>query len=276
MTHHLNENELKKKARHHRRDIIKMLHKAGSGHPGGSLSSIDILTVLYHNVLRHNPEDPNWADRDRFVLSKGHICPALYSILSDFGYFEREELKHLRQYGCMLQGHPCMHHTPGLEISSGSLGQGLSVAVGIALGARMNKTDFRTYCLMGDGELQEGQVWEASMAAGHYKLDNLCAIVDKNGLQIDGKVDDVMTIDPLTDKFLAFNWNVIEIDGHEVLEIENAFRQASQFTGKPTVIIAHTVKGKGVSYMENAPGWHGVAPDNEQLEIALAELKEVE
>ncbi|HHT24104.1 MAG TPA: transketolase [Clostridiaceae bacterium] len=270
----MNENELKQKARHYRRDILKMLYEAGSGHPGGSLSSIDILTVLYSNVLRHNPENPCWEDRDRFILSKGHICPALYTILSDFGYFAREELGQLRQYGSMLQGHPCMHHTPGLEVSSGSLGQGLSIAVGVALAARLNGTDIRTYCLMGDGEVQEGQVWEAAMSAGHYKLDNLCAIVDKNGLQIDGNVEDVMNIDPLTDKFEAFNWNVIEIDGHDVVEIGNAFLQASQFSGKPTMIIADTVKGKGVSFMENAPGWHGVAPNKEQLDAALAELEE--
>lgn len=270
----LNENELKEKVRNLRVAILKMLCEAGSGHPGGSLSSIDILTVLYNKIMNHDPKNPSLIERDRFVLSKGHVCPALYAVLADCGYFDPKELMTLRKYGSILQGHPFMHKTPGLEVSSGSLGQGLSIAVGMSYAARMDKLPVRTYCLMGDGELQEGQIWEAAMAAGHYKLDNLCGIVDKNGLQIDGKVEKVMDIDPLMDKFKAFKWNVVETDGHDVIKLIKVFEQAKSFKGKPTVIIAHTVKGKGVSYMENVAGWHGATPDKEQLACALAELEE--
>lgn len=265
--------QLEEKARQHRISILKMLNSAGSGHSGGSLSAIDILTVLYSNVLKHDPENPSLPERDRFILSKGHVCPALYAVLADCGYFRAEELNRLRKYGCMLQGHPCMNTTPGLEVSSGSLGQGLSIATGIALGARLGNADYRVYCMMGDGEIQEGQIWEAAMAAGHYRLDHLCGIIDNNNLQIDGNVNEVMTIYPLKEKWLAFNWNVIEADGHSMNEIESAFTQAAAFQGKPTVIIAHTVKGKGVSFMENNASWHGVAPNNEQLEAALLELR---
>ena len=265
--------EMKEKTRRLRIDILSMIHGAGSGHPGGSLSAIDILAVLYRNILHHDPEDPCWKDRDRFILSKGHICPALYAVLADCGYFDAGEINRLRTYGCMLQGHPCMHKTPGVEISAGSLGQGLSVAAGIALGARSNGESYRVYCMMGDGEIQEGQIWEAAMSAGHYGLDNLCGIVDCNGLQIDGRVETVMSIEPLAEKWAAFNWNVIEIDGHDIAEIEAAFREAMTLAGKPTVILAHTVKGKGVSFMENDAGWHGKAPNKEQLEKALAELR---
>ena len=270
----LNEIQMKEKAVDLRTSILSMLCEAGSGHPGGSLSAIDIISVLYNKIMNHDPQNPSWDKRDRFILSKGHVCPALYAVLADCGYYDAKELMTLRKYGSILQGHPYMYKTPGLEISSGSLGQGLSIAVGIALAARMNGDGIRTYCLMGDGEMQEGQIWEAIMAAGHYKLDNLCAIVDKNGLQIDGKVEDVMDIDPLADKMRAFKWNVMETDGHDFEALEQSFKNAQQAKGKPTIIIAHTVKGKGVSFMEDICGWHGIAPDEAQLEKALAELNE--
>ncbi|AOT71315.1 transketolase [Geosporobacter ferrireducens] len=273
MRRNLNKEQLIEKSRQLRINILKMLSKAGSGHPGGSLSAIDILTVLYNNILRHDPKIPGWEERDRLILSKGHVCPALYAVLADFEYFHEDELKGLRKYGSMLQGHPCMNKTPGVEVSGGSLGQGLSIATGIALGGRLDQKDFRVYCLMGDGEIQEGQIWEAAMAAGHYKLDQLCGIVDYNRLQIDGVVDEVMGINPCKDKWIAFNWNVIEVDGHDVLKVEEAFKQAEAYKGKPTVIIAHTVKGKGVSFMENSPAWHGTAPNHAQLEEALLELE---
>lgn len=272
MKKNLNIEEMKEKTRQLRISILKMIHEAGSGHPGGSLSAIDILAVLYNNVLSHNPKDPCWKERDRFILSKGHICPALYAVLADCGYFPAEELFGLRKYGCMLQGHPCMDKTPGIEVSAGSLGQGLSIATGIALGAKSNNESYRVYCMMGDGEIQEGQIWEAAMAAGHYKLDNLCGIVDLNRLQIDGWVDKVMSIEPVADKWAAFNWNVVETDGHDLVKIEAAFEEAGAFNGKPTVILAHTVKGKGVSFMEDKAGWHGAAPNKEQLDAALPEL----
>jgi transketolase len=269
----LDERQLIEKTRELRIYILKMITEAGSGHPGGSLSAIDVLGVLYYNIMRHDPQNPNWKERDRFILSKGHICPALYAVLADCGYFSVNELNSLRKYGSILQGHPCMDKTLGVEISAGSLGQGLSIATGIALGGRMDQEDFRVYCLMGDGEIQEGQIWEAAMAAGHYKLDHLCGIVDYNGIQIDGAVDEVMTINPCKDKWLAFNWNVIEVDGHDVLKVEEAFRQAEGYKGKPTVIIANTVKGKGVSFMENSAAWHGTAPNQTELEEALSGLE---
>ena len=269
----MSEAQLKAKTVELRKSILTMLNAAGSGHSGGSLSSIDLLAVLYNNIMNHDPANPAMKERDRFYLSKGHVCPALYAVLADSGYFSKNELMNLRKYGCILQGHPCMMHTPGIEVSAGSLGQGLSIAAGTAIGAQLNKETYRVYCLMGDGELQEGQIWEAAMTAGHFKLDNLCGIVDFNGLQIDGKVEDVMDINPLRAKWEAFNWNVIETDGHDVAKVEEAFKQAVEFKGKPTVILAHTVKGKGVSFMENSAAWHGVAPDSEQLAIALAELK---
>jgi len=273
MLKHLDEEQMKKKTRQLRSNILKMLNEAGSGHSGGSLSSIDIMAVLYNNVMQHDPKNPKWKDRDRFFLSKGHVCPALYSVLADCGYFSTDELMGLRKYNRMLQGHPCMLHTPGIEVSAGSLGQGLSIAAGNALAARMNGETYRIFCMMGDGELQEGQIWEAAMTAGHYKLDQLCGIVDYNGLQIDGRVEEVMSLSPCKEKWEAFKWNVIEIDGHDVVKIEDAFRQANAYKGKPTVIIAHTVKGKGVSFMENKAHWHGIAPDDKQLAAALAELE---
>lgn len=273
MNNKLDAEQLKEKARQLRISILEMLYEAGSGHPGGSLSAIDIIAVLYNNIMQHDSKDPHWKERDRFILSKGHIAPALYAVLADCGYFESKELKTLRKYGSILQGHPYMHKTPGIEVSSGSLGQGLSVATGIALGAKSNEENYRVYCMMGDGEIQEGQIWEAAMAAAHYKLDNLCGIVDYNHLQIDGRVEDVMDISSCKEKWLAFNWNVIEIDGHDVVEIENAFKQAEECKRKPTIIIANTVKGKGVSFMENNAAWHGTAPNKQQLEVALAELQ---
>ncbi len=272
MNKKLNEAQLKEKTRQLRGTILEMICEAGSGHPGGSLSAIDILVVLYNNVMQHDSQNPKWEKRDRFILSKGHICPALYAVLADCGYFDVKELKTLRKYGSILQGHPYMHKTPGIEVSSGSLGQGLSVAAGIALGARLDSESYRVYCMMGDGEIQEGQIWEAAMSAGHYKLDNLCGILDYNGLQIDGKTEDVMSIDPCKDKWLSFNWNVIEVDGHDVANVEEAFCLAGAYKGKPTLILAQTVKGKGVPFMENLAAWHGVAPNKEQLASALAEL----
>lgn len=269
---YLNQEELILRANTLRQDILKMLNCAGSGHCGGSLSEIDILTVLYNNIMNHDSENPDMEDRDMFILSKGHSAPALYAVLADCGYFDKSELSTLRQFGSSLQGHPSMHHTPGVEVSTGSLGQGLSIAVGVALANKMDQSSARTYCLMGDGEIQEGQIWEAAMAAGHHKLGNLCGILDNNGLQIDGKVEDVMDVNPIKEKWEAFNWNVIEVDGHDVSEIEEAFKEAKNVSGKPSLILAKTIKGKGVSFMENKPQWHGLAPDEEQLEKALCEL----
>jgi len=273
MFKHLSHVQLREKAKELRIKILEMLCEAGSGHSGGSLSSIDILTVLYHNILNHDPQNPKDPNRDRFVLSKGHVCPALYAVLADCGYFDEAHLKTLRKFGSILQGHPYMDKTPGLDVSSGSLGQGLSVSVGMAAIVKADKGQQRVYCLMGDGEQQEGQIWEAAMSASHYHLDNLCAIVDQNHLQIDGKVEDVMNIEPLTDKWAAFGWNVICINGHNVAAIEDAFHQAAVFQGKPSVIIAETCKGKGISFMENQCGWHGTAPNREQLAKAVSELE---
>ncbi|AFM43439.1 transketolase, beta subunit [Desulfosporosinus acidiphilus SJ4] len=266
--------ELKRKANLIRQDIISMLVPAKSGHPGGSLSAADIVATLYFQEMRINPQEPNWADRDRFVLSKGHAAPVLYAALAEKGYFPKEELQGLRQTGRMLQGHPDMKKTPGVDMSSGSLGQGLSVANGIALAGKLEKKDYHVYALLGDGEMAEGQIWEAAMAAAHYKLDNLTAILDFNGLQIDGTTDSVMSTAPLTDKWRAFCWNVIEVDGHDIEALQKAFAEAKQVKGKPTILIAKTVKGKGVSFMEDQAGWHGNAPNAEQAEQALKELRE--
>lgn len=255
-----------------RADIVKMTAAAGSGHPGGSLSSVELLTALYFNVLNHRPEDPHWPERDRFILSKGHVCPVLYSVMARTGYFPVEELMTLRKFGSRLQGHPSYKALPGLESSSGSLGQGLSIANGLALAAKLDGKSYRVYCLMGDGELQEGQIWEAMMTAAHYKLDNVCAIVDYNNLQIDGKVEEVMGLNPLVKKWESFNWNVIEIDGHDLAQVLKAYEEAANHKGQPSVIIAHTIKGKGVSFMENVAGWHGKAPNQEELERALQEI----
>lgn len=255
-----------------RADILRMTEAAGSGHPGGSLSAVELMTVLYFNVLNHRPQELEWSERDRFILSKGHACPVVYAVMARSGYFPVEELLTLRKLGSRLQGHPNMKSLPGLESSSGSLGQGLSVANGLALAAKIDKRDYRVYCLMGDGELQEGQIWEAAMTAAHYKLDNVCALVDYNNLQIDGKVEDVKGIAPLKEKWLSFNWHVIEIDGHDLEQVEKAYAEAKQIKGKPSIIIAKTIKGKGVSFMEDVAGWHGKAPNSEELEQALKEI----
>ena len=256
-----------------RKEVLKMLNKAGSGHPGGSLSAVELLVDLYNNHMNFNKD--NWQDknRDYFVLSKGHVCPVLYAVLAQIGCIPKEELDTLRKIGGRLQGHPAMDkHIPGIEISTGSLGYGLSIAAGIAKGIKTLKQDNRVYVLMGDGEQQEGSVWEAVMCAPHFKLDNLCAIIDCNGLQIDGKVEDVLNINPIADKYRAFGWNVIEIDGHNLNEVDEAYTKAKQCKGKPTAIMAKTVKGKGVSFMENVADWHGKAPNAEQLEQALKEI----
>jgi transketolase len=248
-----------------------MLSKAGSGHPGGSLSSAEIVTTLFFHTLRHKPNDPKWPDRDRFHLSKGHACPVVYAVLAERGYFDKKELMKLRQLGALLQGHPD-RRTPGIESASGSLGQGLSVALGMSLAGRIDKKDYRVYCLMGDGEIQEGNIWEAAMASAHYKCDNLCAILDYNGFQIDGKVSEVMALEPVKDKWQAFGWHVIEIDGHKIPEIINAFEKAKTVKGKPSIIIAKTTKGKGVSFMENVVDFHGRAPNEAETKQALKDL----
>ena len=254
---------------------MEMLAKAGSGHPGGSLSSADIVSCLYFDVMRHNPKEPKWPDRDKFHLSKGHCCPALYAALAICGYFPKDNLWTLRKLNSMLQGHPDKR-VPGIELASGSLGQGLSIALGMALGARIDKRDSRVYCLMGDGELQEGNIWEAAMAAAQFKADNLCGIVDCNHFQIDGRTEDVMNIEPLAGKWKAFGWHVIECDGHNLEELLKAFNEAKSVKSKPTVIIADTVKGKGVSFMEHVVDFHGRAPTEKEREIALRELSEIE
>lgn len=259
---------LTEKAREIRLDIVRMLTEAGSGHPGGALSAADIVTCLYFWEMRHNPRQPKWEDRDRFVLSKGHAAPVLYAALASSGYFEQEKLMTLRKMGSPLQGHPDTLKLPGVEASTGSLGQGMGWALGMALAARMDRRDSRIYAMVGDGEIQEGLVWEAAMAAAHYKLDNLTVIVDKNGLQIDGRTADVMNPEPVEAKFKAFGWHTIEIDGHDIPGILSALTQARANQGKPTAIIAATVKGRGVDFMENAAEWHGKAPSREQLETA--------
>ncbi len=264
--------ELENKAKQIRRLIIQMLAKAGSGHPGGSLSSADLITALYFMLLRHNPKEPNWPDRDRFHMSKGHCCPLWYAVLAESGYFPTKELWSLRQLGSILQGHPD-RRTPGVTVASGSLGQGLSVALGMSLAARIDKKDYRVYCLLGDGETQEGNIWEAAMAASHYKCDNLCAMLDYNGFQIDGKTRDIMNLEPLPDKWRAFGWHTIEIDGHNMKQILSAFDEAKTSKGGPTIIIARTIKGKGVSFMENVVDFHGRAPTKEEAEKALKELE---
>jgi transketolase len=255
-----------------RRWIVRMTHEAGSGHPGGSLSSIDALVTLYFKVMRHDPSDPSWPDRDRLVLSKGHGAPALYTALAMSCYFPTDELLTLRKLGSRLQGHPSMNKTPGIDISTGSLGQGLSLAIGMALGARLDRKDYRTFCILGDGEIQEGQVWEAAMAASHYKIDNLCAILDRNKLQIDGPTEKVMSIEPVKPKFDAFGWHTIEINGHDFKDLLRAFHEAQMTKGKPTIIIANTIKGKGVSFMEGSVKFHGKTPNKDELAIALKEL----
>jgi transketolase len=263
---------LKEQARQIRRDIIIMLAEAGSGHPGGSLSAADILACLYFQVMRHDPARPDWLERDRFVLSKGHACPVLYAALAESGYFPKEQLMTLRKIGSPLQGHPDMRKVPGVEMTTGSLGQGLATAVGMALAAKLDGSRRRIFAMIGDGESQEGEIWEAAMAAAHYKLDNLTAILDFNGLQIDGPNVEIMDIQPAPDKWKAFGWNVIEIDGHDIPQILDALSPQRTAAGKPTMIVAHTIKGKGVSFMEGVVDFHGKAPNKEQAEKALAEL----
>lgn len=266
--------ELQRVANEVRKGIITAVHGARSGHPGGSLSAADIFTYLYFEEMNIDPGDPRKQDRDRFVLSKGHTAPGLYSALAHRGYFPVEDLLTLRQLGSYLQGHPCMQETPGVDMSSGSLGQGISAAVGMALAAKMDGEDYRVYTLLGDGELQEGQVWEAAMFAGHRKLDNLTVIVDNNGLQIDGSVEEVCSPYPIDRKFRAFHFHVICIDGNDMEELRRAFEEARRTKGMPTAVICRTVKGKGVSFMEYAAGWHGKAPNDEEYKRAMTELEE--
>ena len=264
---------LMKTANEIRKDIVTAVHSAKAGHPGGSLSAADIFTYLYFEELNIDPKDPKKADRDRFVLSKGHTAPGLYSALAERGYFPKEDLKTLRHTGSYLQGHPDMKHIPGVDMSSGSLGQGISAAVGMAIAGKLDNADYRVYTLLGDGEIQEGQVWEASMLAAHRHLDNLVVIVDNNNLQIDGKITDVNSPYPIDKKFEAFNFHVINIDGNDFDQIDAAFKEAKTVKGQPTAIIAKTLKGKGVSFMENQVGWHGKAPNDEQYAIAMADLE---
>lgn len=267
--------KLKEIAGRMRVDIIEMLFKAGSGHPGGSLSAIDIITALYFARMRHDPKRPDWAERDRFVLSKGHAVPALYAVMAEAGYFPKEKLQTLRQLGSPLQGHPVNTELPGIEAPTGSLGQGLSVAQGMALASKLDGDKFHVYCIIGDGETQEGQVWEAAMSAPKFQLDNLTVYLDYNRGQIDGPVDEVMSLEPIADKWRAFNWNVLTIDGHDFAQILDATDKARATKGKPTIVIANTVKGRGVSFMEHQIAWHGAAPNKDQTEKALAELREL-
>ena len=269
----MNKLELQKVANEVRKGIITSVHAAKAGHPGGSLSAADIFTYLYFEEMNVDPKDPKKADRDRFVLSKGHTAPGLYSALAQKGYFPVEDLETLRHLGSYLQGHPDMKHIPGVDMSSGSLGQGISAAVGMAIAGKMDNADYRVYTLLGDGEIQEGQVWEASMMTGFRKLDNLVVIVDNNNLQIDGAIDEVCSPYPIDKKFEAFNFHVINIDGNDFDQIDAAFKEAKATKGMPTAIIAHTVKGKGVSFMENQVGWHGTAPNDEQYAVAMEELE---
>ena len=269
----MNKLELMKTANEVRKGIVTAVHSAKSGHPGGSLSAADIYTYLYFEEMNIDPKDPKKADRDRFVLSKGHTAPGYYSTLAHRGFFPVEDLTTLRKVGSYLQGHPDMKHIPGVDMSSGSLGQGISAAVGMAISAKLSDDDYRVYTLLGDGEIQEGQVWEASMLAGHRKLDNLVVIVDNNNLQIDGRIDEVNSPYPIDKKFEAFNFHVINIDGNDFDQIEAAFKEARETKGMPTAIIAKTIKGKGVSFMEDQAGWHGKAPNDEQYAQAMEELE---
>ncbi len=272
----MNNLELKKVANQVRKGIVTSVHSAKAGHPGGSLSAADIYTFLYFEEMNIDPKNPKMDSRDRFVLSKGHTAPGLYSTLANRGYFPVEDLTTLRKLGSYLQGHPCMQHVPGVDMSSGSLGQGISAAAGMALGAKIDNKDFRVYTLLGDGEIQEGQVWEASMFAGAKKLDNLVVIVDNNGLQIDGPIDEVNSPYPIDKKFEAFNFHVINVDAHDFDQIRAAFKEARETKGMPTAIIAHSLKGKGVSFMEGQAGWHGKAPNDDEYAIAMSDLAKID
>lgn len=265
--------EIKIKALEIRKWVIESVYRAGSGHPGGSLSIADVMACLYFHEMRHNPKDPKWQDRDRLVLSKGHAAPALYAALALAGYFDVEELKNLRKIGHFLQGHPCMKKVPGVDMSTGSLGQGLSVAVGMAIAGKLDNKDYRVFAILGDGEVQEGQIWEAANTASHYKLDNLIAILDRNKLQIDGPTEEIMHIEPLPWRWQAFGWDVIEIDGHDIEEILDTFHEI-KLNEKPTIIIANTIKGKGVSFMEGTLSFHGKSPNKEQYIRAMSELEQ--
>ncbi len=265
--------ELKQMAAVIRCDIIDMICTANAGHPGGSLSAADIVTALYFRVMRLDPENPSWSDRDRFILSKGHACPVWYAALAERGYFDREHLGTLRRINSILQGHPDMIKTPGIDMTAGSLGHGLSVGLGMALGGKLQGKDYSVWIIIGDGESQEGSIWEAAMAAANWKVDNLTAILDRNNLQNDDFVDDIMSIEPLADKWRAFGWNVVEIDGHDMKEVVEALEGAKAHKGRPTMIIAKTVKGKGVSFMENVCEWHGKAPSKQQADQALEEIR---
>ena len=271
----MNNLELRKHANDVRKGIVASVHSAKAGHPGGSLSAADVFTFLYFEELNIDPKNPQWEDRDRFVLSKGHTAPGLYSVLAHRGYFPVEDLITLRKLGSYLQGHPNLH-IPGVDMASGSLGQGISAAVGMALGAKMDEKDFRVYTLLGDGEIQEGQVWEAAMFAGHRKLDNLCVIVDNNNLQIDGPIDQVCSPYPIDQKFEAFNFHVINVDAHDFDALRAAFKEAKETKGMPTCIVLHSLKGKGVSFMENVADWHGKAPNDAEFEVAMADLQKIE
>ena len=271
----MNKLELMKTANEVRKGIVTAVHSAKAGHPGGSLSAADIFTYLYFEEMNIDPKEPKKADRDRFVLSKGHTAPGLYSVLAQRGYFPVEDLKTLRHTGSYLQGHPDMKHIPGVDMSSGSLGQGISTAVGMAIAGKLDNADYRVYTLLGDGEIQEGQVWEAAMLAAHKKLDNLVVIVDNNNLQIDGAIDEVNSPYPIDKKFEAFNFHVINIDGNDFDQIDAAFKEAKTVKGCPTAIIAKTIKGKDVSFMENQAGWHGKAPNDEEYAVAMADLEKV-
>jgi transketolase len=263
---------LKKKALQNRKDILTMLQKAGSGHPGGSLSAVEILLTLYDYKMKHDPKNPHWEIRDRLIISKGHITPGVYVTLANAGYFPKSELDRFRKFGSMLQGH--VHYkVPGVEFNTGSLGHGLAVANGIGIGAKLLKKDFKAYCLMGDGEIQEGSVWEAAMTAAHYKLDNVCAIVDYNKVQENGPTNDIKNLEPLADKWKSFGWHAVEAIGHNFKSLIQAFDQVGKVKDKPVVIIAHTIKGKGISFMEGEKGWHGKAPNAEQLQKCMIELE---
>lgn len=264
--------ELSQLARRMRRTAIEMITAAKSGHPGGSLSVAEIVVTLYFDVLRHDPANPAWPDRDRFILSKGHCCPMLYAVMAECGYTPKDELNTLRKLGSIYQGHPDVRFIPALEASTGSLGQGLSIGVGMALSARLDKSPARTYVVLGDGEIQEGQIWEAAMFASFQKLDNIVAIVDYNKIQLDGFIDEILTLEPLADKWRSFGWHVINADGHDIPALQAAFAEAAATHGKPTVILANTIKGKGVSFMENNPKFHGAAPNPEEFKQAMAEL----
>ena len=266
-------NKLRRKGCEIRRDIINMLFEAESGHPGGSLSAVELVVPLFYGIMKFKSDDPSWEERDRIIFSKGHTAPLLYALLADNGYFDKKELSTLRKFGSILQGHPDSTKTPGVECSTGSLGQGLGIATGMALAGKIDKKDYRVFALCGDGEIQEGEIWESTMCAAHYKLDNLTIIIDNNGLQIDGKVEDVMNVFPIADKFKAFGCNVIEIDGHDLKQVIEAYSKALSFKGKPTVIIGKTQKGKGVDFMENKAGWHGKAPSEEETSKAIQLIK---